>query len=228
MNNPVAWSLENARQPILERARERLVALDTADPQRVIRLVVRRCYLNLIEIQPGQVIVHHWGQEGQGDLRPFFKTHSLTSKGFRVSLIDRKRETSTVQTGDDFLYGERLSPNWPWKVYWRKWQRRALQEPDDWTAAPLTWSGFAWEGIEPNRIPWACAEIGLAAHDSITLPELRPPDHLDQIRLSVDWDVQSQAAFHSRLRQMSEVVRGSVGRGRAEMDGGELGCRCLA
>lgn len=30
-----------------------------------------------------------------------------------------------------------------------------MQEPDDWTAAPLTRSGFAWEDIEPNRIPWA-------------------------------------------------------------------------
>jgi hypothetical protein len=30
-----------------------------------------------------------------------------------------------------------------------------VQESDDWTAAPHTWSGYAWEGIEPNRIPWA-------------------------------------------------------------------------
>jgi hypothetical protein len=30
-----------------------------------------------------------------------------------------------------------------------------LEERDDWTAAPQTWSGFAWNGIEPNRIPWA-------------------------------------------------------------------------
>lgn len=155
VDDPVAWSLENARQPILERARERLVTLDTADPQRVIRVVVRRCHLNLIELQPGQVIVHHWGQQGQGDLRPFFKTHGLTRKGVNVTLLDRKRELTTVQTGEDFLYGERFSPFWPWRTYWRKWQRRALQEPDDWTIAPHTWSGFAWKGIEPNRIPWA-------------------------------------------------------------------------
>lgn len=30
-----------------------------------------------------------------------------------------------------------------------------MEEGDDWTAAPHTWSGFAWDGIEPNRIPWA-------------------------------------------------------------------------
>jgi hypothetical protein len=155
VDDPVAWSLENAQQPILERARERLVTLDAADPQRVIRLVVRRCHLNLIELHPGRVVVHFWGQQGQGDLRSFFKTHGLASMGVEVVLLDRKRETSTVQTGDDFLYGERLSPNWLWRAYRRKWQRRAGEEPDDWTAAPLTRSGFAWEGIEPNRIPWA-------------------------------------------------------------------------
>jgi hypothetical protein len=47
VDDPVAWSLKNARQPILERARERLVTLDAADPQRVIRLVVGRCHLSL-------------------------------------------------------------------------------------------------------------------------------------------------------------------------------------
>src|SRR5262245_28037967 len=91
VDDPVAWSLENTRQPVLERARERLVTLDAANPQRVIRVVVRRCQLNLLELQPGQVIVHHWGQQGQGDLRPFFKQHGLARKGVRVTLIDRKR-----------------------------------------------------------------------------------------------------------------------------------------
>jgi hypothetical protein len=155
VDDPVAWSLHHAREPLLERARERLVTLDAADPQRVIRLVVRRCRLNLLELRPGWVVVHHWGQQGQGDLRPFFKNHGLAKRDVQVALIDRKREATTVQTGDALLYGEQLAPFWPWKVYWRKWQRRAEQEPDDWTAAPHTWSGFAWEGIEPNRIPWA-------------------------------------------------------------------------
>jgi hypothetical protein len=43
---------------------------------------------------------------------------------------------------------------WRWKVYLRKWQRRGVEERDDWTEAPHTWSGFAWKGIEPS-IPWA-------------------------------------------------------------------------
>jgi hypothetical protein len=90
------------------------------------------------------------------DLRPFFKQHGLARKGIQVALIDRKRELTTVKPGDAFLYGERLAQLWPWKAYRRKWQRRAVEERDDWTAAPHTWSGFAWESIEPNCIPW-CA-----------------------------------------------------------------------
>jgi hypothetical protein len=71
-----------------------------------------------------------------------------------VVLLDRKREITTTQTGDDFLFGERLPPFWPWRAYLRKWQRRYVEEPDDWTAAPHTWSGYGWEGMEPNHIPW--------------------------------------------------------------------------
>jgi hypothetical protein len=153
--DPVTWALEHAHEPILERASTGLLKLTPADGQRIVRLLTRRCKLNLLEIGPGRVVVHYWGTQGQGDPRPFFKRHGLATKGVKVALIDRKRETTTVQTGDDFLYGERLAPFWPWKVYWRKWQRRAVEESDDWTAAPHTWSGFAWEGIEPNCLPWA-------------------------------------------------------------------------
>jgi hypothetical protein len=153
--NPVAWALANARQPVLERASAGLLKLTPADGQRITRLVTRRCRLNLLELRPGRVVVHHWGQQGRADLRAFFKQHGLARKGVTVALLDRKREASTLRHGDDFLFGERLAPSWPWKTYWRKWQRRAAEEPDDWTAAPHTWSGFGWQGIEPNRIPWA-------------------------------------------------------------------------
>ena len=152
VDDPVSWSLKNARQPILERARERLVTLDASDPQRVIRLVVRRCRLNLLELRPGQVVVHYWGQDGQADLRPFFKQHRLARKNVRVILIDRKREISTVQFGDDFLYGERLVRFWPLEVYCvrayrKKWEQRFTEESDDWTPAPWSGSNYCWEGV---------------------------------------------------------------------------------
>jgi len=70
-------------------------------------------------------------------------------------LRDRKRETVTTQTGDDFLFGDRLAAEFPLGLFVTKWARRFERQPDDWRAAPGTWSGFAWEGIEDNRIPWA-------------------------------------------------------------------------
>src|SRR5262249_36935433 len=150
VDDPVAWALENVRQPILERAHQRLVTLNAADPQRVIRLVTRRCRLNLLEIRPGRVVVHFWGTQGQGDLRPFFKAHGLATKGVKVALLDRKREVSTHLYGDDFLFGEGLAPFWLWKVYWRKWQRRAVGERGDWAGAPHTWAGSGWGGAAPH------------------------------------------------------------------------------
>jgi hypothetical protein len=154
VDDPVSWALANARQPILERARDRLVTLDAADPQRVLRLVVRRCRLNLLELRPGRVVVHHWGQQGQANLRPFFKQHGLATKGVKVALLDRKRETTTVQAGNAFLYGERLAEGFPLRVYEEKWRRRATEEPDDWTPAPCSRSNYCWEGVEQGRVPW--------------------------------------------------------------------------
>ncbi len=152
--DPVTWALENTREPVLERARERLVTLDATDPQRVIRLVARRCPLNLLEIGPGRVVVHSWSQQARADLRPFFKQHRLARRAVRVSWIDRKRETTTVQTGADFLYGERLSEAFPLRSYLGKWRQRAIEEPDDGTPAPCSHSNYCWEGVEERCIPW--------------------------------------------------------------------------
>jgi hypothetical protein len=121
VEDPVVWPLEHAHEPILERARDRLVTLTAADPKRVIRLVVRPCRLNLVELRPGRVVVHHWGQQGQADLRPFFKKHSLAKQGMAVFLIDRKREVVAARPGTDFLYGTRLPQDFPPDLYRRKW-----------------------------------------------------------------------------------------------------------
>jgi hypothetical protein len=55
--DPVQWSLENAREPILERASERLLTLTPSDGERILRLVTRRCKLNFLELLPEQVAV---------------------------------------------------------------------------------------------------------------------------------------------------------------------------
>jgi hypothetical protein len=161
VDDPVSWSLENARQPILKRAREGLMKLTLDDGDRVIRLVTRRCSLNLLELHPGQVVVHHWGQQQLADLRPFFKAHKLARQEIEVVVRDRKKEIVTRHLGDDYLFGDRLAnsntvelTDFPLDLYLRKWARRFEEQPDDWTPASGTWSGYAWEGVEDNRIPW--------------------------------------------------------------------------
>ena len=62
VDDPVSWCLHNAHQPILEQAQQGLLNLTDNDRDRVIRLVTRRCSLNLIEIISDRVVVHHWGQ----------------------------------------------------------------------------------------------------------------------------------------------------------------------
>jgi hypothetical protein len=174
VDDPVAWCLKNAKEPVLERATEGLSRLTPADDTRIIRLLTRRCKLNLIEVQSHRVIVHFWGQQGQGDLRPFFKRHGLARQRVEVVLLDRKRETSTHQNGDDYLYGDRLAPCWPWKAYARKW-RRFVEEPDDRSAAPQTWSGYAWEGVEANRIPWPALKSAWRRTDPVPCPNCDGP-----------------------------------------------------
>jgi hypothetical protein len=153
--DPVKWSLENARKPVLERAEEGLSRLAPLEGDRIIRLVTRRCGLNLIELLPQRVIIHHWSQEGRADLRPFFKTHGLVRKEIEVIVRDRKREESVTLTGEDFQFGDPIAPDFPVELFQRKWRRRFEGEEDDWSAAPNTLSGYAWEGIEDDRIPWA-------------------------------------------------------------------------
>jgi len=151
--DPVKWSLDHAHEPILERAAEGLAKLTADDGDRIIRLVVRRCRLNLLEVHPEQVVVHHWSSQ-RADLRPFFKQHGLARSQVEVVLRERKNEVATTQHGDDFLFGDRLAADFPPELYLSKWASRFEQEPDDWLAAPGTSSGFAWEGVEDNRIPW--------------------------------------------------------------------------
>jgi hypothetical protein len=175
VTDPVGWTLANSKQPILARASAGLRTLTPADDQRITRLVVRRCKLNLIEVRAERVAVQYWGQQGLGDLRPFFKQHHLARSAVNVSLIDRKRETTTVQTGADFLYGERLSEEFPLGAFQKKWRRRATDEPDDWTPAPCSWSSYCWEGVEQRCIPWRVLKCLWRNEDAPTCPNCDKP-----------------------------------------------------
>lgn len=152
--DPVLWAMQNRGQPILQRSADGLAKLTENDSDRIIRLVVRRCGLNVIETQPQLITVQHWGQH-RADLRPFFKQHGLARLEIAVQLRDRKRETTTRKTGDDYRYGDRIAADFPLELFKSRWARRFQQEADDWQAAPGTSSGFAWDGVEDGKIPWA-------------------------------------------------------------------------
>ena len=120
-----------------------------------MRLVTRRCSLNLLEVHGNRVQVQFWGTNGQADLKPFFKTHGLTHQEIVVELRDRKKETITTLTGDSFLYGVQIASDFPLELFQQKWTSRFENEPDDRQAAPGTAAGFAWDGIDDGFIPWA-------------------------------------------------------------------------
>jgi hypothetical protein len=93
--------------------------------------VVRRCRLNLIELQSQRIVVYHWGKDGRGDLRPFFTKHFLAKRGTEVVVIDRKQEIITSQPSADFLDGEPLAEDFPLPRYLRKWRPRKTVEAED-------------------------------------------------------------------------------------------------
>jgi len=173
--NPVLWSIENAREPLLERATEGLLKLSSDDGERIIRLVIRRCKLNLIELHAGQVVVHYWGTQGLADLRPWFKAHGLARREVEVVLKNRKKETVTTQNVDDFLYGHELDAGFPLDLYLTKWQSRFKNQPDDWTPAPRTWTGFAWEGVPDNLAPWAALKAAWRRASPMICPNCDGP-----------------------------------------------------
>jgi hypothetical protein len=154
VSDPVSWCLENANDPTLKNAKEGLWKLTEVDHDRIIRLVTRRCQLNLVEIQSHRVAIHYWGINGQAELKPFFKTQGLAKREVEVVAINRKKETSITRLGDTFLFGSPINDHWPTELYRSKWEHRREQESDDSRASPKSMSGFAWEGVESHRIPW--------------------------------------------------------------------------
>ena len=61
----------------------------------------------------------------------------------------------TNMTGNSFFYGVPLASDFDLELFQSKWERRFENEADDWSGIPGTASGFAWERIEDDCIPWA-------------------------------------------------------------------------
>lgn len=152
--DPVKWLLQNAHDSLLERAAEGLAKPTAEDGDRIIRLVLRRCSLNLLELQGNRVHVQFWGTNGQADVKPFFKSHGLARPEIEIVLHDRKKESASRLTGDSFLYGVPIASDFDLELFQRKWERRFSIDPDDGLAAPGTNSLLAWNGIPDGSVPW--------------------------------------------------------------------------
>ena len=100
VSDPVLWALNNKDQPVIERAAEALSRRNKEDAEQILKIVVRRCSLNFIEIQGPNIIVHFWTRKA--DLRTFFREHKLNTFQTIIQLWDRKKDIRTTITGDEF------------------------------------------------------------------------------------------------------------------------------
>ena len=97
ISDPVAWCLDHAGTPLLAPAADRL--LESPDePDRLIRVVLRRCGLVLVSITASNILVSYWGEPAP-DVRAFAKDHRLgkvRSPGFIFQREERPHHgTST-------------------------------------------------------------------------------------------------------------------------------------
>jgi hypothetical protein len=175
VDDPISWCVQHRDEGILAPARDRLVTLGPADADRIVRLVVRRCKLTLLDVRPRRVLVHFWSRESRADLRSFFKVHGLAHDGIEVMLLQRKEEFIWTRRGDDFLYGE-PHPCFPWDVYQEKWMRRNDQEADDWTQAPESLTNFSWEGLPAPFIPLAVLKCIWLREQAPDCPNCETPE----------------------------------------------------
>lgn len=155
VEDPAAWALaRRADMPELERARERLATLAPGDDVKILRVVLRRCPLSLVEVNGATVTIQHWTRPGKVDLRPFFKANALAHPDVAVTIVYRKREITEHRAGKEFLYGSPMPPDFPADAFARKRLNCRVVEADDNAPVPFTASGFGWEGVPGDSIPW--------------------------------------------------------------------------
>lgn len=155
VEDPCAWALANhASLPVLESARERLGTLTPADGERTLKVVLRRCPLNLMEVDGNAVTIHQWTATSRVDLRWFFKAHGLARRDVSVTVRLRKKEQSVLRQGDSYLYWDAVDDGLPLDRFATKRANRFIREPDDNDPAPGTRSGYGWEGVPGDMIPW--------------------------------------------------------------------------
>ena len=154
--DPHQWLLDNRDDDLLAAARERLT-LSSKEPERCLRVVLRRCNLVLIQIvAEDRIVVCHWSGLPP-DLRMWAKENGWNRTGIQVAFNDVKNNKVIVHEDaeDVLLFGVRVGPRFPWSEYTVKYERRHAEESDDKDAALASYTNFEWENNCPNeRITW--------------------------------------------------------------------------
>ena len=154
--DPHQWLLDNRDDDLLAAARERLT-LSSKEPERCLRVVLRRCNLVLIQIvNESQVVVQHWTDPAP-DVRVWAKEHRLARTGVRVAFENMKTGRAVVHEDaeDVLMYGVRVGPKFPCSEHAAKYEWREIEEADDHDAATASCTNFLWEGGGPHeRLTW--------------------------------------------------------------------------
>ncbi len=152
VDDPAAWLIQNADEPGRERARQRVV-LNPRDPERLIRVALRRCGLALVHLVcEVRVVVHCWGEPP--DLRPFFRRYGLARPAVQVAVRNVKTGKLVVQPGSDYLYGDPIGLGFPWGNWLERYAGRYTEWADDEEAARVSTTNFLWRHAGPSFIPW--------------------------------------------------------------------------
>ncbi len=153
--DPHQWLLDRRDDDLLAPARERLLA-SPDDPERCLRVALRRCGLALIHVANEQrVLVRHWSGPAP-DLRGWAKQNSSAKANVVVTFEALKNGTFFVHQddGDTLLCGERTGPDFEWAVYEARYAKRRVHEVDDSDDAFASVTNFEWEKSLHERLTW--------------------------------------------------------------------------
>lgn len=154
-DNPHRWLHDNRDDDLLAAARERLV-LSSDDPDRCLRVALRRCGLVLVQIvSESQIIVRHWN-DPVPDVKVWAKEHGWNRTGVQVVLVIVKHNKTVVHENaeDVLMYGQRVGSRFPWSEYIAKHERRHIEEGDDQNATPASCTNFGWPTVTAGKITW--------------------------------------------------------------------------
>jgi len=191
------WIDDHAHGERFERAWQGLDEAD--DPDRRLRLVLRRCSFQTVEIElppagapaaelsggdaptaaevsPARAIitVQHWSTQ-HGDVRPLFKALGLPRPGNVVRRINRKKGTVSTVDATEYLYGLPPAAGLDLAVLEAKWSRRPAGGPPDWSVATTR----VWRDSWPQRLaygtPWAALEHAWSRVTPLECPNCDEP-----------------------------------------------------